>query len=261
MTKFVFVIYSSLKQKCAAGKKQVAWLIDPDKVDDKKILELVNIANQTHVNFILVGGSTMITDKFDDLVLSVKLMAEMPVILFPGSLLQLSKHADAIFLLSLISGRNPDLLIGQHVLAANKIRSLKLESIPVGYMLIDGGNSTAVSYMSNSQPIPSHGIEIALSTALAGEMLGLDMIFLDAGSGAKNCVSTSMISSLKKHLNIPLTVGGGIRTVEKAIGILKAGADIIVLGNVIENDSLMINEMMTAVNELNYATNSHLQFK
>jgi putative glycerol-1-phosphate prenyltransferase len=164
--------------------------------------------------------------------------------------LQISKSADAILLLSLISGRNADLLIGQHVIAAPLLKSSHLEIIPTGYMLIESGTQTAASYISNTLPIPSQKDDIAMSTAMAGEMLGLNLIYLDAGSGAKNSVSEAMIRKVKSNINIPLIVGGGINTPAKAIKACEAGADLIVVGNAIEKNARLIKDISTAIHKI-----------
>jgi putative glycerol-1-phosphate prenyltransferase len=177
---------------------------------------------------------------------SMKEQCNIPMILFPGNSFQLSYKADALLFLSLISGRNADLLIGKHVITAPFLKLSPLEIISTGYMLIDGGVATSVQYMSNTNPIPYHKEDIAMCTAMAGEMLGLKMIYLDAGSGAVNPVSESMIAAVKGSINIPLIVGGGIRTPEKVSANVKAGADVIVVGNILESQPELLKEMMIA---------------
>ena len=180
----------------------------------------------------------------------VKSSTSIPVVLFPGNTLQICPKADAILFLSLISGRNPEMLIGKHIIAAPYLRSTSLEIIPTGYMLIDSGKQTAASYMSNSQPIPADKTDIAVCTAMAGEMLGLRVIYLDAGSGAINPVSELMIREVKNNISAPLIVGGGIDSPEKAIKACKAGADIIVVGNAIEKNPEMIYSIATAIKSI-----------
>jgi putative glycerol-1-phosphate prenyltransferase len=165
------------------------------------------------------------------------------VVLFPGDNLQINSHADAILFLSLISGRNPDLLIGKHVISAPILKDSGIEVVSTGYMLIDGGTPTSVSYMSNTTPIPANKRDIAVCTAMAGEMLGLKLIFMDAGSGALNPVGENMISAVKKSIDIPLIVGGGIRSAEKAKAAFEAGADVVVVGNAIESNKDLIREI------------------
>jgi phosphoglycerol geranylgeranyltransferase len=172
------------------------------------------------------------------------------VILFPGSPSQLSKYADALLYLSLISGRNPELLIGQHVISAPFVRKSGLEIMPTGYMVVDGGAPTTVSYISNASPIPADKNEIALCTAMAGEMLGMRLIYMDAGSGAKRAITEAMIEKVAKNIEVPLIVGGGITTPEKAYLNCKAGADIIVVGNAIEKDPTLIAEISAAIHSV-----------
>ena len=160
--------------------------------------------------------------------------------LFPGHFTQLTDHVDAVMLLSLISGRNADLLIGQHVLAAPKLKSMNADIISTGYMLIDGGKPTSVSYMSNSQPIPRDKNDIAICTAQAGEMIGMKMIYMDAGSGASQSVSPEMVRDVAKSIDIPLIVGGGIRTIEALETYWNAGANLIVIGNALEEKNAQI---------------------
>ena len=242
------------------GHKSFAVLIDPDKVDKPKIEQLVGLALDARVDYFLVGGSLLISNHLDACVSQIKAICDIPVILFPGSPSQVSKYADALLYLSLISGRNAELLIGHHVVSAPVVRSSGLEIMPTGYMVIDGGAPTTVSYISNASPIPSDKNEIALCTAMAGEMLGMKLIYMDAGSGAKRPITESMIEMVASHIEapliiaavasqieVPLIIGGGINTPEKAYLNCKAGADVIVVGNAIEKDASLIKEMASAV--------------
>ncbi|MCE2757273.1 MAG: hypothetical protein RL640_246 [Bacteroidota bacterium] len=233
-----------LKQK---NKKAFTVLVDPDKTSLKKADELISLCTHAKVDFIFVGGSLVVSDHLEDLVQHIKSSCDIPVLLFPGSPSQITPYADALLYLSLISGRNPELLIGQHVISAPAVRKSGLEVIPTGYMLIDGGAPTTVSYISNASPIPSDKNEIALCTALAGEMLGLKLLYMDAGSGAKYAIKESMIQAVTSQVHIPVIVGGGITDPEKAYKNCKAGADIIVVGNAIEKDAHLIHEMAAAV--------------
>lgn len=226
------------------GKKQFAVLIDPDKFASDGLLEL---AEKSKVDFLLIGGSILTNGNFEKCVESIKKKTKIPLLIFPGDNLQISKKADGILLLSLISGRNPDMLIGKHVIAAPVLKSSKLEIIPTGYMLIESGRQTAALYMSGTAPIPSDKDDIAVCTAMAGEMLGLKMIYMDAGSGAKNCVSGSMIKKVSSGIQIPLIIGGGINTPEKAYNACKAGADIIVVGNALEKDKSLLKKIAAAI--------------
>ncbi|MCD4735307.1 MAG: geranylgeranylglyceryl/heptaprenylglyceryl phosphate synthase [Bacteroidales bacterium] len=222
------------------NKKQFAVLVDPDKYAVNSLLRLIDLANQSHTSYFFVGGSLLTENRLDETILLLKENSNIPVIIFPGDNIQVTNTADGILLLSLISGRNPDLLIGKHVIAAPFLKTSKLEILPTGYMLIDSGKSTTALYMSNSLPIPYDKDEIAVSTALAGEMLGLKIIYMDGGSGAQIPVSDSMIASVKANINIPLIVGGGIRTPDEAHAKFSAGADILVVGNAIQSEQNLL---------------------
>ena len=228
-------------------KKQIAVLIDPDKLSPEQLVETAKITQKAGVDFIFVGGSLMTSDSLFHCIRTIKENTDIPVILFPGSSYQISRNADGMLFLSLISGRNPDMLIGMHVLSAPYIKLSGLETIPTGYMLIDSGKPTSVTYMSNSFPIPNDKKDIAACTAMAGEMLGLRTIFMDAGSGASQTVPEEMISFVKGSIEIPLIIGGGIRTPEKAKSVIEAGADIIVVGNRFEEDPNLIYDFTDIV--------------
>ncbi len=243
-------IYQSLIEKKRQGKKSFAVLIDPDKVDNPMLDELTSLAVAAKVDYLLVGGSLVISNHLDDCVQQIKKNCSIPVILFPGSPSQVSKYADALLYLSLISGRNPELLIGQHVVSAPFVRQSGLEIMPTGYIVIDGGAPTTVSYISNALPVPADKNEIAMCTAMAGEMLGMKLIYMDSGSGAKRPITESMIKSVADHIEAPLIIGGGITDPEKAYLDCKAGADVIVVGNAIEKDASLIKEMSDAVHSV-----------
>jgi putative glycerol-1-phosphate prenyltransferase len=228
-------------------RKHFAVLIDPDKYDRQRLEAVVSRAEQSQVDFIFVGGSLLTFDHLDETIRAIKASTTIPVILFPGSIMQIHEKADAVLLLSLISGRNADLLIGKHVIAAPYLKKSNLEILPTGYMLIESGPLTTAQYISNTIPIPRKKDDIAVCTAMAGEMLGLRLIYMDAGSGAEVPVSTSMIKKVKESISIPLIIGGGIRTPEQAHESCQAGADIIVVGNAIEKDPSVINEIASAV--------------
>lgn len=225
------------------NRKALAWLIDPDKVDYGYLSIQLAAAGDAGLDFIFVGGS-LISNHIDQLIGKIKSLSDIPVIIFPGSPLQISSQADAILLLSLISGRNPEYLIGNHVVAAPFLRTAGIEIIPTGYMLINGGQQTSVSYMSNTFPIPADKPDIALATAMAGEMLGLKVIYLDAGSGAQNPVPVPMIELIAKEINLPLIVGGGISTPDEIRRAYLAGADLVVAGNATENSRSRLGELV-----------------
>lgn len=240
-------IYKQIIEKKSQGKKSFAVLIDPDKINLKSLSIILENAENANVDFIFIGGSLMVTTKLDEMVLHIKKETSIPLLIFPGSPSQVSRYADGLLYLSLISGRNPELLIGQHVISAPMVKESGLEIISTGYMLIDGGAPTSSSYISNTIPIPSNKNEIAACTAMAGEMLGMKTIYMDAGSGAKTAITEEMIKTVASQITIPLIIGGGIREPEKAFVNCKAGADIIVVGNAIERDAGLVTEMASAI--------------
>lgn len=211
-------------------KKSIALLLDPDKAKGESLVRLLKIAEKNNTDYILAGGSLTFTD-IDILIDSVRKLTTIPVVLFPGNLLQLTTKADIILLLSLISGRNPELLIGNHVIAAPHLKNEMKKLFPVGYTLISCGSKTSVEYISQTEAIPSDKPEIAAATALAGEMLGLKMIYLEAGSGALHHVPLDLIRVVRETISIPLAVGGGIKNSSQVKEIFEAGADLIILGN------------------------------
>ncbi len=243
-------VLETIRKKTSEGLKQLAILIDPDKTDDRRLEQIAEMAAASGVDYFFVGGSLLINNRMDECIRILKQTGNIPVILFPGNTLQMSWKADAILFLSLISGRNAEMLIGRHVVAAPYLKLSPLEVIPTGYMLIESGRPTAVSYMSNSDPIPSDKDDIAMCTAMAGEMLGLQLIFMDAGSGALNPVSQQMISQVKQSIGVPLVLGGGIRTPESAAAAAAAGADLLVIGNAVEKDPYLIQSISRALKNL-----------
>lgn len=240
-------LYDIFIERKKNHKKGFAVLIDPDKVAEPQLDELIRLSTGAGVDYFFVGGSLVISSHLDQVVQYIKSNCSIPVILFPGSPSQLSKYADALLYLSLISGRNPELLIGQHVISAPVVKKSGLEIMPTGYMVIDGGAPTTVSYISNAAPIPRDKNEIAMCTAMAGEMLGMKLIYMDAGSGARNAITESMIEKVSQVIEAPLIIGGGITDPEKAYRNCKAGADIIVVGNAIEKDASLIKEISAAI--------------
>ncbi len=243
-------IYQSLVQRKQNQQKSFVVLVDTDKVDDHKLDELIRLASEYKVDYFFLGGSLVVSDYLDACVKKIKSNVDIPVILFPGSPSQITKHADALLYLSLISGRNPELLIGQHVVSAPAVKASGLEIMSTGYMVIDGGAPTTVSYISNANPLPSDKSEIAICTAMAGEMLGMKLIYMDAGSGARRAISEMMIQKVSASISIPLIVGGGITDPEKAYLNCKAGADVIVVGNAIEKDPTLIKEISAAIHSV-----------
>ena len=228
----------TLSEDIKKSQKALAVLIDPDKSDIAFLERLLK--NDLFVDFYFVGGSLVSDYRFDEVISFLKSKTQKPVILFPGSGMHISEKADAILFLRLISGRNPEYLIGQQVQAAPRVKATGLHTIPTGYMLIDGGNVTTASYISSTQPIPQDKDDVAVCTALAGEMLGLQTVYLDCGSGANNHVSTSMITKVKSSVDLPIIVGGGINSLEKAQAIWNAGANVIVVGTSFEKDPDLI---------------------
>ncbi|HLT74149.1 MAG TPA: geranylgeranylglyceryl/heptaprenylglyceryl phosphate synthase [Ohtaekwangia sp.] len=245
-------VLQTLLERKRAGKKCIAILLDPDKIEDTlRILPLINLASESCVDFFFVGGSLITTPNLSQVVKEIKKNVNIPVVLFPGNNMQIDPSADALLFLSLISGRNPELLIGQHVVSAPIIRNTRLEVVPTGYMLINSGRLTSVAYISNTMPIPEDKYSLAASTAMAGEMLGLQCIYLDAGSGAEREISPKMIAAVRKVIQVPLIVGGGINTAQKAWNALEAGADMIVIGNALEKNPQLLTEISEKIYEWN----------
>jgi len=241
------------KQIARCKDSKLAVLIDPDKQNPASLLEIINYAVSCKVDFFFIGGSLLVEKNFEATIDIIKAHCNIPVIIFPGSNYQLSNKADAILFLSLISGRNPEYLIGQQVVSAPTVKRMGLEAIPTGYILVDGGRVSSTSYITQTLPIPNDKIDLAIATAQAGELLGMKLIYLEAGSGAKNAVSIDMIKAVKKNISIPLIVGGGIRSAEQAEDICKAGADIIVVGNALEETPGLLMEISLAVHGVNKA--------
>lgn len=230
-------------KKKNAGQKQLAVLIDPDKISSDRAKDFCEQCEAAEVDYLFVGGSLIHTGDLSKCIVEIKKHTSLPIIIFPGSNLHISEEANAILLLSLTSGRNPELLIGQHVVAAPILKASGLEILSTSYILIDGGRPTTVSYISGTTPIPSDKPEIAACTALAGEQIGHQLIYLDAGSGAESPVPTKTIQATKKLVSKPLIVGGGINSSEKAKAAYEAGADLLVIGNHLEENPSFIAEI------------------
>jgi len=241
------VFYEQLADR---SRRRFALLIDPDKYDDDSLKTLLGHVNQVAPDLLLVGGSILF-NPIDLTVTTLKLCTSIPVFLFPGNVMQLSDRADGILFLSLLSGRNAEFLIGNHVLAAPHLERAGIEVIPTGYLLIENGHSSSVEYMSNTRPIPYGKTEIAVATAMAGEMLGMRSIYLEAGSGAANPVGLDMIEAIRAKISLPLIVGGGITSVDRAREVYGAGADMIVVGTVVEQQPELVREFAALRDELN----------
>ncbi len=239
-----------VKEKIQAKEKLFAVLIDPDDIELTQVDAFIALAEKTKVDVIFVGGSLVLKNNFLETTRLIQSKTTIPLVLFPGNVFQVSPHADAILFLNLISGRNPEYLIHQQVLAAPHVVAAGLESVSTGYMLIDGGNKTTVAYISNTTPIPAEKKDIAVSTALAGKLMGNQMIFMDAGSGAKNPIPEQMISAVKKATQLPLIIGGGLKSVEDIQKACHAGADIIVVGNALEENPTMMQAFSGAVHQI-----------
>ena len=251
-------IYNFITFNKKKGNKLFAVLIDPDKQSKDELIDLIERAVVAKVDLIFVGGSLLTNGSFDNCISTIKSNCSIPVVIFPGNSMQVNKAADAILFLSLISGRNPDMLIGNQVITAPLLKHSNIEVLSTGYILVDSGKPTTVSYMSNTTPIPYDKNDVAVCTAMAGEMLGLKLIFMDGGSGATNPISESMISMVSNSIDAPLIIGGGICNAEKAVANCKAGADLIVVGNSIEKNPKLLEEIAQAIHQYNTMKNNEM---
>lgn len=240
-------IYSIICNSAKRNKKIFSVLIDPDKFN----MDVVYESNHAKVDFLLVGGSGVKQKCFLNCVKKVKSISKIPVVIFPGGREQISKAAEALLLLSLISGRNPDYLIGEHVRAAKPLKESKLEIIPTGYILINGGRKATAQKITHTKPIGHTDYSLVQSTAIAGELLGMRLLYLESGSGAKIPINKKMIQVIKQAISVPLLVGGGIDSPDKAIACSAAGADMIIVGNAIEKDISLISKISAAIYSLN----------
>lgn len=234
-------IYSDILKVKADNQKLLAILLDPDKIVWETLGELISKINLSPATHIFVGGSLVFTTQIAELIIQLKKHTNLPVILFPGNPSQISDKADGILFLSLISGRNPDYLIDHHVQAAPILKKTNLEIIPTGYILIESESKTAVSRVSQTQPLDRNNPEFVVATAQAGEMLGKKLIYLEAGSGAKLSVPSEMIRLVSQNIKIPLIVGGGIRNQKGIQDAYNSGADLVVIGTAFENDFNFFN--------------------
>lgn len=240
-----------------SGRKGLIWLIDPDDFQSEDdFREKLLLAFKSKVDFYFLGGSLLQRNNIQKIIQLIKSIdADTPVILFPGSAIQFSPLADGILFMSLISGRNPDLLIGQHVSIAPELARSKVEVLPTGYMLVDGGEKTSVHYISQTIPLPNHHPELSVATALAGKFLGLKYFYLDAGSGAPEPVSPAIIKNVKKAIDAPLIVGGGLDSMEKIKTAYQAGADLVVLGNSLVQNMGLLNEVSSFLDTVHFRSN------
>ena len=238
-------LYQDIVEAKAVGKRLLAVLIDPEKFDLENtsiFFERVNMSIATHI---FVGGSTDKEQCINEVVLEIKKHTSLPAVIFPGDIDQITNNADGLLFLSLISGRNPEYLIGKHIEAVSKLRGMDLEVIPTGYILIENGKQTAVERVSHTTPMKREAIQTISDTAKAGELLGMKLMYLEAGSGATHPVPSTIISHIKSEMNIPLIVGGGIRTKKQLDEAYKAGADIVVIGTAFENNIDFFKELTT----------------
>lgn len=236
-------ILKTIQERKTTGEKSVAVLLDPDDVRFETLPDFIKKCEACGVHYFLVGGSLIYTDNFKKLITSLKSLSTLPVIIFPGNNHHIHREADGILLLSLVSGRNPEFLIGQHVVAAPELKRSGLEILSTAYLLVESGTQTTVSYISNTTPIPYNKPEIAACTALAAEMIGMKLTYLDGGSGAENPVSRKTIQAVAQAVSSPLIVGGGLRTIEDVHAAFNAGADVAVIGNAIEENPDFVLEL------------------
>lgn len=240
-------ILQGLQQARRHATKQIAVLVDPDKTAPEAAAALAQRAEAAGVDCLMAGGSLLVAGQMEACVQAIRRHSQLPVLLFPGDAFHVCEHADGILLLSLISGRNAELLIGKHVAAAPMLRRSGLEIIPTGYMLVDGGAPTSASYISHTLPIPANKPDIAACTAMAGEMLGLKAMYLDAGSGAAQAVPPAVVRAVRQAVDVPLIVGGGLRSPAQVIAAMRAGADMVVVGTAIEQDPAFLTALAEVV--------------
>ncbi|WP_052143667.1 geranylgeranylglyceryl/heptaprenylglyceryl phosphate synthase [Wocania ichthyoenteri] len=253
-------IYQSIIKSISAKEKLLAVLIDPDKFHIKDVTHFFGKVNQSIATHIFVGGSTVEVEATETLVFEIKKHTKLPVILFPGAVSQITNKADGLLFLSLISGRNPDYLIGKHVESISKLKNTQLEIISTGYVLIESGKKTAVERVTKTKPIDRYAIQKIVDTATAGELLGMKLMYLEAGSGASRPVTSEIISLVKKNINIPLIVGGGIKNKQQLENAYLSGADLVVIGTAFEEDESFFEELKEKPNVASkVAEKSHLK--
>ena len=247
MKETIFNYLLSVKEQKGAG---YIVLIDPDKNSEKYLEEKISKINECGVDAIFVGGSLILDNNCEKRVKMIKSLSKLPIIFFPGGISQLNKYYDAMLFMSILSGRNPHYLIGEQVIAAPIVKDLDIETIPTGYLIIDGGSNSSVQFMSGSNPIPTEKPDILVAHALAAQYLGKKIIYLESGSGAKNPIPNHLIEAVKRYIDIPIIVGGGIRTPKSAYEKVQAGASFVVTGSIIEDDDTnLINEFANAIHK------------
>ena len=245
MKKNVLNYLLSVKKKKGAG---YIVLIDPDKNSENNLEEKISKINNSGVDAIFVGGSLILDNNCEKRVELIKSISKVPVIFFPGGISQLNKHYDAMLFMSILSGRNSHYLIGEQVIAAPIVKDLGIEVIPTGYLLVDGGNNSSVQFMSGSNPIPIEKPDILIAHALAAQYLGKKLVYLESGSGAKNSIPNNLLKAVTKYIDVPIIVGGGIKTPESANEKVLAGASFVVIGSILEgNNTNIINEFADAI--------------
>ena len=230
-------IYQKISSSYQKKQPQLAVLIDPDKFN----LELIKLANTCNVHYFFVGGSKLTNGNIEKTISIIKKHSKIPVIIFPGDEKQLSAKADAVLFLSLLSGRNPEYLIGKQVIAAPFVKQMKLECISTAYILVEGNKKSTTQKITKTKPL--NNAQIIINTAIAAELLGFKTIYLEAGSGAKKNINTSLIKKVKQNISIPLLVGGGIDNIQKAKQTINSGADVLVIGNALENDIHLLTQL------------------
>ncbi|WP_286852905.1 geranylgeranylglyceryl/heptaprenylglyceryl phosphate synthase [Xanthomarina sp.] len=236
-------IYQQIIKAISKSEKLLAVLIDPDKMTIKMASQFIGKINQSLATHIFVGGSTVADFATEQLVSVIKKHTHLPIILFPGDVSQITGQADALLFLSLISGRNPEYLIGKQVASVSKLRQMHLEVIPTGYLLIENGKETAVQKVTGTEPMSKDSVQDIVDTAKAGELLGMKLIYLEAGSGALNPIDSTIINNVKKEISLPLIVGGGIRTKKQLEEAYNSGADLVVIGTAFEDNEALFEEL------------------
>jgi len=242
-------LLARLREARSKGKTELALLIDPDKVPREGLPLFMEALPLSLLDYLLVGGSLLMEDRLDEYIEAIRRSTDLPVVLFPGHAFHLSLQADALLFLSLLSGRNPELLVGQQVQVAARLYRAPIEVVPTAYLLVDGGRATSVSYMSQTLPIPRDKPDIAFSTAFAGQLLGMQLVYLEAGSGARYSVPPAMVRLLRQQLDLPLVVGGGIRNPEQAVALARAGATLLVVGTAAESDPSEVLRLAQALRQ------------